>query len=197
VTKELLEMLTFRMLAAAAALSALTMPALAADAYTPMPEPAPMPEPYAGSWYLRGDLGWGWLDYKDENGNSFQLGGGVGYQVNEMFRADVRFDYGFDYSMDRDQEGNLGSVLVNGYIDIPMGGTLGGIKPYVGLGLGYGWVDLSPGLDDGNIATGIMAGVTFDLDPNWAIDVGYRNRMIFNDDTAYDNSVTVGARFRF
>jgi opacity protein-like surface antigen len=190
-------MVKFRTLAAAAALSALSLPALAADMYAPAPEPVPMPQPYAGGWYLRGDLGWGWLDYRGESGNSFMLGGGVGYQVNEMFRTDVRFDYGFDYGMGKDRDAELGTILANGYIDIPMGPTLGGIKPYVGLGLGYGWVNETPGPDEGGFATGIMAGLTFDVAPNWAVDLGYRNRMIFLDETAYDNSVTVGARFRF
>ncbi|MFO1090439.1 MAG: outer membrane beta-barrel protein [Hyphomicrobiales bacterium] len=194
-------MLKIRTLAEALALSTvLAAPALAADmAYPAQPEPVPAPAPYMqqSGWYLRGDTGWGWLDYQGNNGNSFQLGGGIGYQVNDMFRADARFDYGFDYGMAKDQTASLGSILANGYIDIPLGNTMGGIKPYVGLGIGYGWVNQSPGSDEGGFATGIMAGVAFDVAPNWAIDVGYRNRMIFNNDTAYDNSVTIGARFRF
>ena len=51
--------------------------ALAAD-YTPEPVVT------ASNFYLRGDLGWSWLETQNNNDSVFELGGGVGYRFKEQ-----------------------------------------------------------------------------------------------------------------
>ena len=116
--------------------------AVGADVYTPVTAP-PTPEGYADSgWYLRGDAGWSWLDWSaadSNNANSVIAGGGVGYQWGQMFRTDVRFDYGFDYDLGHGDKASIGTVTANGYIDVPLGLP---VTPYVGAGVGWGFVNL-------------------------------------------------------
>src|SRR5438874_565277 len=55
----------------------------AADA-TPPVEATPTPEQYqAMGYYLRGDLGWSFLDWGDSD-NAIDVGGGVGYRYREL-----------------------------------------------------------------------------------------------------------------
>ena len=146
----------------------------------PPPPPPPM-EPYVsdvgGGWYLRGDVGvshyeggkisnpsaTGIVFYDKEFGSGAFAGGGVGYQFNSWFRADVtgeyRFSTGFGF---RDKGGvqtsgffngitytsngtsyektgfdySAAVVLVNGYFDL---GTWWGFSPFVGAGVGYAY----------------------------------------------------------
>ncbi|HEX8166816.1 MAG TPA: outer membrane protein [Beijerinckiaceae bacterium] len=139
----------------------LSAPATAADMPPPPYEPA-APEGDLGiGWYLRGDLGYvGYAAPNDQPygvpvppldnerlGNTWSVGGGVGYKVNGWFRADATLDYRGDsrfratssrtnyvegFSTDR---GELQSttLMLNGYIDL---GTWSGVTPYVGAGIG-------------------------------------------------------------
>ncbi len=172
--------------------------ALAAD-LLPYAPPAPPPvEPLApvavSGWYLRGDLGVGINQVYDqsstfqfstpggftENGSgvgpSAILGGGVGYQFNEWFRADITGEYrtpsnywglesyagtvggGPPFSpncpatcYDR-YSANVSSAvfLANGYVDL---GTWWGVTPYVGAGIG-GAYNMFNGLYDTGLETG-------------------------------------------
>ena len=79
----------------------------------------------ASSFYLRGDLGWSWLNTENNNDSVFLLGGGVGYRFNENLRADARIDYAGIGNEHHD----FGSVLGNVYFDIPTGPV---ITPYRG-----------------------------------------------------------------
>ncbi|MBX3568446.1 MAG: porin family protein [Rhizobiaceae bacterium] len=104
---------------AAVLASGVALPALAADYIEPpVVEAAPPveyvePAPSYGGWYIRGDLGYSWNDFrgadyilygapgqtgrfdKGDLKGSFTLGGGVGYQVNDNFRVDLTGDYIF------------------------------------------------------------------------------------------------------
>ena len=130
----------------------------------------------AQGWYIRGDLGYsGWVrggkptytDYAVNGGDPvattfdggrfsepFSYGVGMGYQFNDVFRADLTTDF-FNGSFDG--RSNLGapcttsqaagttcgvthnadynaiSVLANGYVDIA---NIAGFTPYVGAGVG-------------------------------------------------------------
>lgn len=139
----------------------------------------------SAGFYVRGDLGYsGWVQEGDPGlrlldagrgttdtasfddarfGKPFSGTLGVGYQFNEMIRADVTGDY-FDGRFDGSGTASspcsgegpgtscAGSiranytaigVMANGYVDI---GTLAGFTPYVGAGLGVThlrWTDIS------------------------------------------------------
>lgn len=154
--------------------------ALAAD-YTPEPVVT------ASNFYLRGDLGWSWLDTKESSQSVFLLGGGVGYRFNDHLRTDARIDYA-GIGADHD----FGSVLGNVYFDIPTGSV---VTPYVGAGLGYGWSN-DNGDNESGVTYALMAGVEVNITDNISADVGYRFRQIINSDT-YANEALVGLRYSF
>jgi opacity protein-like surface antigen len=130
----------------------------------------------AGGWYIRGDVGYANMDSKGvhyhggsglfdtaDAGSLYSLGGGVGYQITDMFRVDVTGDYEFNgkfrgttstetVSCDGVTIGTCNSVdeaeytvfelMANAYADF---GTFSGFTPYVGAGLGLAqinWDDL-------------------------------------------------------
>lgn len=156
--------------------------AIAADSY------APEAAVTASGWYLRGDGGWSWLNADDDGNSVFVLGGGVGYQINDNLRTDLRGDWaGLGNS-----DSSFTTVLGNVYFDIPTD-TI--ITPYLGAGLGYGWAETTGGDDDG-VAFGLMAGVEVNLTDNLSADVGYRYRQILSEDV-YDHQALMGLRFSF
>lgn len=165
------------------ALMAANSAVVAADLYQPS-EPIPVAQPVevseANGWYLRGDAGysynksrgaWFFQGSNDTESdfttsslrNSFTLGGGVGYQINNYLRTDATLDYMFNGDFHGSTRGGGSafgactiactsrdiasmtalSLLANAYVDI---GTYGFVTPYVGAGLGgtyVKWGDLS------------------------------------------------------
>jgi opacity protein-like surface antigen len=156
--------------------------ALAADSY------ASEPVVTASSFYLRGDLGWSWLDTENNADSVFLLGGGVGYKFNENLRTDLRVDYAGIGNDNHD----FGSVLGNVYFDIP---TQTVVTPYVGAGIGYGWSD-DNGDEESGVTYALMAGVEVNITDNLSADVGYRFRQIISSET-YANEAMVGLRYGF
>jgi opacity protein-like surface antigen len=180
-----------------------TSGAKAADLLPPPPPiEAPPPGPCCGSvgWYLRGDVGVGALQMSDwrstlqpydETGQPFSgtlgsatkyvgdqgfAGGGVGYQFNSWFRADLTGEYRTDanyhayipnaynngtcangtnclFAVDS-YNANIGSTvfLANGYLDLC---NCSGITPFVGFGVGFaahrftGLTDIGLGASNG------------------------------------------------
>ncbi|MDL2401229.1 outer membrane protein [Rhizobium mayense] len=149
--------------------------AFSADLYTPPPA-APEVVSQSSGWYLRGDVGYVFSDLRGANyfqgsnsnlhdfdsaslDNTWSLGGGVGYQVNNYLRTDVTLDYLFKSDFHGSTSGDCGgcgpgftavpatshdvasltaySLLANAYVDI---GTYGIFTPYVGGGLGGTYV---------------------------------------------------------
>lgn len=147
----------------------------AANAADLLPPPPPVEMPiYAppiavgSGWYLRGDAGAA-VSALEQRQSSFStyvpdtnfqysnlettafVGGGVGYQFNSFFRADVTGEYHFGskyHSIESysgcasytgtcfdGYSGNISSAvfLVNGYVDL---GTWYGVTPYFGAGVG-------------------------------------------------------------
>jgi opacity protein-like surface antigen len=147
--------------------------------------------------YIRGDIGWSFLEWSGgADDDAFVAGGGVGYQFNDMFRADLTADWTGDYQIAPGAEISTTTLLANVYLDFA-NDTM--FTPYVGAGVGYGWVNgsgLAP--DDDGLAVGVAAGVAVDLTTNLAVDVGYRFRdiMISGPDTQ-EHQATVGLRFKF
>lgn len=166
-------------------------------------------------FYLRGDLGYaGWTEEGDPSLRLFDAGTGttntvsfdearfgkpfsgslgVGYQFNDMFRADLTGDY-FEGRFDGSGEADIPcageaagtscaaseradyratGIMANGYVDLA---TLAGFTPYLGAGLGVTqlrWSDVS-------LTTACVAGAaacsgaaaatqSFDGDSSWRL----------------------------
>lgn len=164
----------------AAALVLLAGAAHSADVYQPEPLPSIMDAPEitvqeASGWYLRGDVGYSFNKmrgaeyFQGSNAlvndfdtaslkDSFLVGAGVGYQINNYLRTDVTFDYLTSADFHGSTSGVCGdgvnldfepcsssdrasmraySLMANAYVDL---GTYGSITPYVGAGIGGTYV---------------------------------------------------------
>jgi len=152
----------------------MTSNALAADLAPVEPVPEMPPEvtvTESTGWYLRGDVGYGFNDlrgaryFQGSNGNevdfdraeiddSFIVGGGVGYQINNYLRTDLTLDYLSKADFHGSTSGSCGAgpdcisrdrssltawnLMANAYVDL---GTYGAITPYVGAGIGGTYVN--------------------------------------------------------
>lgn len=152
----------------------------AADAYQPEPitliEAPEIQVSEASGWYLRGDVGYSLnklrgvefyqggssADLKDFHtaklGNAFMGGVGVGYQVNNMLRTDLTFDYMGSAKFKGSTKGDGASsgacqnpctssdyasmkafaLMANAYVDLA---TYGRFTPYIGAGIGGAYVN--------------------------------------------------------
>ncbi|MDP1701062.1 MAG: outer membrane beta-barrel protein [Aestuariivirga sp.] len=148
------------------------------------------------SFYLRGDLGWSFLEWSGGSDDSaVMLGGGVGYQFNENMRADITADWAGDYDVAPGADMSTTTVLGNLYFDWANDSAF---TPYVGAGLGYGWVDDGPSGNDSGIAYGLAAGVSMGLTNNIDLDVGYRFRdIMISGSDPQEHVVSAGVRFNF
>src|SRR6266436_2968698 len=172
---------------AAAAVSILSTAAFAADMPI-MPPPAYGP-PVAefGGWYLRGDIGFSnqrvnrLNNVLDSNNTSsvqhlsFNTAGifgvGVGYQVNQWFRADVTGEWrGNSQFFGTDQisyPGGVGTARVS-------------IANFTDQGIANNGAGALPGLAFGdnvskwNFAWALHAGVAYQVSPNFTVELAYR-----------------------
>ena len=147
--------------------------------------------------YLRADAGWSFLEWSggaDDNAHVF--GGGIGYQFDDNFRADITADWTGDYRIAPGAEISTTTVLGNVYFDWKNDSMF---TPYVGGGVGYGWVDGSgTASNDSGLALGLATGVAVDLTNNLSVDVGYRFRDIMvSGPNTYEHQATVGLRVKF
>lgn len=189
-------MKSFKLVLLATAMTAgLAVAAQAADVTPPEPETVVTPEQYqAMGFYLRGDLGWSFLDWGDKD-NAFAVGGGVGYQFNDYLRSDVRVDWSGDYDIGNDADANLTTVLGNLYFDWKNDSIF---TPYIGAGAGYGWVSADDGLSDDGFTYALMGGVSVDMSQSIALDFGYRYReLMISGENPADHSALAGIRFKF
>lgn len=153
---------------------------------------APQVEDTSG-WYLRGDIGyvinrtpdWSSLDFTPEQSldDAWVIGLGLGVRANDWLRFDITGDYRTQADYDvggftSDYE--AATLLANVYVDL---GTWNGFTPYVGAGVGAGYVSITDvaflGTDIGEasgwgVAWALMAGVAVAVSPNWQVDLGYR-----------------------
>ncbi len=208
-------------IAAMAATGALgTNAALAADLLPPPPEP--LPEVYVpsyGSWYLRGDVGlgitsggdWHQADVtaahgrfiEEDLGDTFFVGGGIGYKFNNWLRADFTAEYRGTLDVDGIDEykftctfsggscGDVGDVikrnnvwngsisstvlLVNAYADL---GSYAGLTPFIGGGIGAAYNRFSAGVefDTSDLGGGGRVGANGEWSFAWALmgGLGYQ-----------------------
>ncbi len=138
--------------------------------------------------YLKLDGGYSW-GASSKFGNSPVFGGGLGWRFAPFFRMDATFDYRSDGSFK--PAGNAGftnwAAMLNGYIDfnVPF---LRPFVPYIGAGAGIdqnkvngsivtvsGTTPASlTGSSKNQFAWQAMAGMSWYLSPNLALDVSYR-----------------------
>ncbi|TJW16075.1 MAG: porin family protein [Mesorhizobium sp.] len=211
----------------AALLAGMAGPGFAADLVEPpVIEQAPPPAVYEepadfGGWYIRGDIDYHWSKFRGadyttysatppqfpgsfDSGklkSAFSAGAGVGYQINQHFRADLTADWMSKSKFRGSTSGFCGIaqtpcvsvdtssytallLLANAYVDI---GTWHGVTPYVGAGIGGAWVkwDTLHNSDaDGDFfhrggkgwrfAYAAMVGASYCLTDRVKLDVGYR-----------------------
>ena len=147
-------------------------------------------------FYLRGDIGWSFLEWgggKDDS--ALGVGAGVGYQVNDQIRADLRYDWAGDYHVAPGAGMNVSTVLGNLYFDIP---TDTMVTPYLGAGVGYGWADVDGGKDKDGMAYALMAGASVSLTDSIDLDAEYRFRQILSSGSdPMEHQIMTGVRFKF
>jgi len=160
-----------------ASFGCLPVPAAGADFQQPFPESVPLDDrvEFASNWYVRGDIAYAretypkitpTFDLTPSVLNTYSVGAGLGYKVNDWFRTDLILDYrsevhaaglgqatpcavlAIDPATGRpftdfvscngrfNTQIHRWDLLANGYIDI---GTWQGFTPYVGAGAGVTW----------------------------------------------------------
>ena len=189
-------------------------------------------------WYLRADAGytWGLTDgaqaapnypspTESNMGNGYVAGVGGGIKTRWL-RTDVTVDYTSPMkytgtavtSDDVTAKISAWSALFNGYVDV---GTWHRVTPYVGAGVGVGYVHVSdyastvaPPFSDVNNSQwnfnwAVMAGLAYAISPKFKLDVGYRYMNFGDVETASDafgqmsfkniaaHEVRVGVRWSF
>ena len=128
--------------------------------------------------------GFGTFDFDVDPG--FVAGVAIGVALENHLRFEGEFGY-HGSSIDDAQffvpgeslDIDVFSVMANGYYDLDLNGPL---KPYVGAGLGFGFIHAESenflGFTDTDTDVGfayqLMAGVAFDVSPRAAITLGYR-----------------------
>lgn len=177
-------------------------PAVAADYDPPIlvdNAPEYVPVEVGSGWYLRGDIAYNLNDpvydftlFGEETENTRVNGSiGVGYHFNDYLRGEFNLGFvsrdTFDYSdaiNTVSAENTVWSGMVNGYVDL---GTVAGLTPYVGAGLGLLYssqkLDINaPGIPlfvdiedrQYEFAYSLGAGVNYQLSRNVSMDLGYQ-----------------------
>lgn len=188
----------------AALLTSVSAPAFAADIL--IEEPVEIVPAVVGGWYMRGHIGmsnqyfdrlesdlfslpfdFGWRNEGDFAAAPL-VGGGIGYQFNDYFRADatvewrgksdfealdwVQFDGPDDDIYTNEYTGKKSELVLmaNGYYDIA---TFSGFTPYVGAGIGASYNKIS-GFRDSNAVSGggAYAGEEGEWNLAWALHAG-------------------------
>lgn len=203
-----------KLIATAVAAAAIAMTAtstFAADLIVDAPVD-PVPVANSGEWYVSLFAGGVWANdvVTDFYGNEvsvssdpgYTLGLAVGTHVFENLRGEVELSYGkvetTDVSYNGGSSGSMEGpistlyLLGNLWYEMDLGG---GVKPYVGGGLGVGYATAdsffygsSYGYGEGGfgVAYQLGAGVTFDVSDSIALDIGYRYKSILSVD--FDDS---------
>ena len=151
-----------------------------------------------GGFYVRGDLGGSWLDWKGKDDGGFAWGGGLGYDYGNGVRTDLRLERDGTFKTGDalvPQNFDTTTVLLNGYYDFQVSEIA---SPYLGAGIGWGKATSGKSGDDDGFTYAGMAGLNLRLADSLVGDVGYRYRDInLSGDDLTDHSVLAGVRFGF
>jgi opacity protein-like surface antigen len=172
-------------------------------------------------WYVSGGIGYNIVDDVDVTGGSFQFDdgyvvqGAIGYDTGDITSyGKFRIEAEIGYSENDNESITVGAVtaaangqfeqtsyMVNTYIDFVPGGTL---RPYLGVGLGF--VDGDQSITVGGLtASGSgtefayrgLAGLSWHLDDNWALDFGYRFTAYDAGGDVENHALVSGIRYGF
>jgi opacity protein-like surface antigen len=144
----------------------------------------------------------GYQEFLNEDfSNTWLIGVGVGYKFNHFFRADLTLDYRAEWDFEANTvcasscgatlndeygSGSMYTLLANIYFDWENSSSF---TPYIGGGVGLAYIDVGRqiGLNVGgssysnfegdgawNFAAAAMAGVSYEVSHNFAIDANYR-----------------------
>jgi opacity protein-like surface antigen len=188
-------------------------------------KPGPQYKELMSGWYLRGDVGYRFTRggpsaanvTSERYTNTVEGGLGFGYKY-QWFRADLTYDFsaptrvtvttGAAATSQPQYTAKISTqvLLANAYIDF---GTWGGFTPYLGGGVGISRLQASNYADTSNpppAVTGVgqeqnfawaaMAGVAYQVAPNWIVDVGFRHLHLGDVSVADAGVVTSIAAFR-
>jgi outer membrane protein OmpA-like peptidoglycan-associated protein/outer membrane protein W len=158
---------------------------------------------HADGFYIGLNGGWNWAQhqkvdvgalgiagargtYKAKYDDGYGINGAVGYGWDNGFRTELEIGYKENQFKNALGVGGMNgrsqvwSAMANVYYDIPVSFAL---KPYVGGGLGVANWDAKGGLtnspfrfndDSTDIAWQAIAGVGYNIDPNWTLSLEYR-----------------------
>lgn len=167
--------------------------------------PSAIPIAEYPSWYLRGDIGWGFAESFDLNQNGaaisnpdaddiFSIGAGFGYYFSDNVRGDVTAEHRFDTDVTGTNvttgtlfTTELSSTVLLGNVYYDFRGR-DEFSPYLGAGLGVAFNDTNT--DDSQrteLAASVMAGVTYRMRDNVSLDAGYR--MLYLGEARMDTAV--------
>jgi OmpA-OmpF porin, OOP family len=170
--------------------------AIAAAAFTAAPA-------HAEGFYIGLNGGWNWAQnqkvdvgtlgitgatgtYKAKQDDGYAINGAVGYGWGNGFRTELEIGYKENqYKTARgigpmNGRAQIWSAMANVYYDIPVGFAL---RPYIGGGIGVANWDAKGGIsaspfrfndDTTDVAWQGIAGVGYDINPNWTLSVEYR-----------------------
>jgi outer membrane protein OmpA-like peptidoglycan-associated protein len=138
-------------------------------------------------WYGRADAGWGFegsveleaggegiIEGDLDDGWMGSIGFGKGFA--EGFRLEGELAYRQNDIEDSDSEASSTAAMANAYYDFHRGGSF---QPYVGVGAGYGKLEVEDvpfvgDTDEDGFAWQAMAGVGIALSEQATLDIGYR-----------------------
>ncbi len=122
-----------------------------------------------------------------------RIGIGVGRRIGDLLRADLTAELSTSAELSGGtvapcspatcatvETADMWSLalLANAYLDL---GHYAGFSPYIGAGLGFTYMNWEYGgglgsysNDDVQFTWALMAGLGYDIDANWAVDIGYR-----------------------
>lgn len=211
-------------LVSVAALLATTIAASAADLPPIIDLPPEVPPVTAhGGWYLRGDIGYAhttvhgvrYFQGSTQSGRfevhnveeTWMIGGGFGYEVNDYFRVDWTANYharsdfigssaqgvacsdgtaGATCTYSDNADLQITTLLANAYLDL---GTYHGFTPYVGGGIGGAYLHWGDVVNDENCVGGCPV-TTEAYDVHKGVD-GWRFAYAFHAGAAYDLSANL------
>lgn len=115
--------------------------------------------------------------------NSWTIGAKFGYIIPQVKWLAAELEYVYMSEQDIDETGVDGDFKAsNLMLNIIARYPEGKIHPYIGFGIGWSWGEFNasaPGFgsvdeSDNAFAWQILAGVNFEITPQWSADIGYR-----------------------
>ena len=143
---------------------------------------------------------------------SWALGVKAGYIVPTFKWLAVELEFAYLAEQDLDQAGYSGNFSANNLmLNFVLRYPEGKIHPFIGGGIGWSWGELEatgPGVaiddDDNAFAWQLMAGVNFEITPQWSAELSYRymrGEYEFggsgSDTTSTNHMFLIGVNFHF